>query len=105
MLLSKFNVKNGNFEPYFIPNKRRILTGYITDDEEEIIYPPDYIKDVFECAECGCHLNIDDEYSYDLASSIYDNLNYNVCICKKCSLKEVKRITAYFWKKDIENDK
>ena len=75
MVLNKWNYKTRRYEPYEVPNDRRVA-----------IYKAELSAEV-DCAECGKTIRFGESYS---SRAIHTEFGIGYCVCEKCMREEIK---------------
>ena len=76
-MLSKWNPRKHEYEPYQIPDSWNV--AIYCDDMEKVI----------SCAECGEKIKFGDAFS---SRFIHTELGFSYCICGGCMKKEIREL-------------
>jgi len=80
MILRKWNYKKHIYEPFEVPNDRKIRL--LSKD----------LKDKIDCANCGKEVEFGDTYT---SMTIHNDVGFGYCVCEECYEDEWKERLKY----------
>lgn len=80
MILNKWNYKKHTYEPFEVPDNRKIRVNGFN------------LKEVINCANCGKEVVTGNTYS---SLTIHNRIGLGYCVCEECYEKEWKERLKY----------